>query len=78
MDDIKPIKIVAMGQSLASGLFSSYEDRSNVGMRALVQNFEGRAAVPAQFENAAIPNTPLRQTLDNKGSANIMFKCSKT
>ena len=59
MDDIKPIKIVAMGQSLASGLFSSYEDRSNVGMRALVQNFEGRAAVPAQFENAAIPNTPL-------------------
>ena len=48
-----------MGQSLASGLFLSYEDRSNVGMRALLQNFEGRADVPAQFENAAIPSTPL-------------------
>ena len=59
MDDLKPIKIVVMGQSLGHGLFVSFEARSSVGRDALKREFQKGAQVPVEIENAAVSGTPL-------------------
>ena len=59
MHDLKPIKIVAMGQSLARGLFVSYETRSSIGIDSLKRHFQAGAQVPVEIEDASVPATPL-------------------
>ena len=54
-----PIKVLVLGQSLGSGLFTSYESVTSVGVDRLIAAFRDRVGVPVEVVDATVPGTSL-------------------
>ena len=59
MPQVVSLKIVALGQSLARGLFVSYESGTPIGAEAFAKVFQEKTGVPFEFVDASVPGTPL-------------------